>query len=163
MKTTNPCARQLGALTVALSIFAGLTFAQAAAPDLASQTPLDLDANPSFDFAPDPGTDPLFTPELFDLTGDAAGFAGLDAVRTFAGEVGETFPPGMEVFVAYWGNPGYALLAGTAMPPSAARRGQSAFSGLRLPARRRTAGLWRPPVCRHGRRAEPGDGCWPTL
>jgi len=69
------------------------------------QPPLDLDSSPSFDFGSDPPADPLFTPELLGLTSGQPGFANADALRNFVEHVGTTFPPGLEVFIAYQCHP----------------------------------------------------------
>ena len=117
MKTTSAWARKVGAFGVAVSIVTALTFSVSAELNLAPQISIDLDRNPNFDFSPDPNIDPLFTPELPGVSSKAKGFYRLDALRSFASEVNVKFPPRMEVFVAYWGNPGYGELAGTDIPP----------------------------------------------
>lgn len=87
------------------------------------QTPLNLDANPHFDFGTSPPVDPLFTPGSLGLATGQPGFDDVDALQSFAAQVGSSFPASLETFVAYWGNPGYAVLASTPLlsnPPAAA-------------------------------------------
>ncbi|HNQ90765.1 MAG TPA: hypothetical protein PKM73_19290 [Verrucomicrobiota bacterium] len=102
-----------------------------------AQTPLNLDANPSFVFSLDPAVDPLFTPAIFGLTADQPGFDRLAALAALKETIDATFPPGIEVLVAYGGNPGYALLADTAQPPTPL----AAASPLSLSGAFRSAGV----------------------
>lgn len=90
-----------------------------------AQTPLNLDTNPSFDFGPPPTTDPLFAPETLGLPGGTPAFNSVAVLNAAAQVVAGQFPPGLEVFVAYWGNPGYALLGGTGQPPLPLAAGSS--------------------------------------
>lgn len=104
-------------------LLAGCLFLPAAA--LAAE-PLNLDAGPRFDFTADPARDPAFTPERAGLTEGQPGFATLAGVQALAVAIDARFPPATEVLVAYWGNPGYAVLAGTAQPPTPAAAGSVA-------------------------------------
>jgi hypothetical protein len=75
---------------------------------------LNLNTNPSFVFGTNTGADLLFAPGLLGITGGQPAYASVEALYAFAGQVNEVFPPGLEVFLAYWGNPGYGPLSGTA-------------------------------------------------
>jgi len=110
MNTMEVPTLKTGALVLALVISTSTVHAQ---------TTLNLDANPSFDFGNDPPTDPLFAPEMLGLTNGTVGFNQVAAVSAFAAEAENVFPPSREVFIAYWGNPRYALLTDPAASPAA--------------------------------------------
>jgi len=82
------------------------------AAQLSTNPPLNLDANPKFDFGGGGQADPLFAPALLGLTNGMAGFDRAAAVAAFAQAAVAAFPPSAEVFLAYVGNPGYALFPG---------------------------------------------------
>lgn len=75
-----------------------------------AQPVLDLDHHPAFDFGDDPAADPRFAPQTAGLTNGALAFDRVAAVSALAATAGNRFPPSHEVFVAYWGNPRYAVV-----------------------------------------------------
>ena len=89
-----------------------LTAATTTAVAQTTQQPLDLDTNPSFEFGQSAAASSLFAPGLLDLTSGGTGYTNAAALQSFADNTLSNFPPGLEVFLAYWGNPNYALLTG---------------------------------------------------
>ena len=120
-------------VSVAFALAFSLTLDTLAGPAISpgpdSPSPINFDANPSFDLGGGAG-DPLFAPELLGLTNGAAGYDRVAAIAAFADVAKKAFPPSHEVFLAYCGNPGYALLpiaAPAAEPGGGLRSLTSAF------------------------------------
>jgi hypothetical protein len=99
-------------IIVIVSLFAAMAVITARSAKAQCSTPLNLDANPSFEFGTNAYASPLFAPELLGLTTNSSQYAGVAALQDFADNTLSNFPPGIEVFLAYWLNPDYALLAG---------------------------------------------------
>ncbi len=100
---------------------------------LSAQPILNLDLQPEFDLGDDPFADPLFAPATLGLSPGMADYEPVAAVSAFAAEAKAAFPPAHELFIAYWGNPRYALLpepaAAPALSPTGALGLASAFQG----------------------------------
>gem|GEM_PF-480953 len=103
---------------------------------LSAQPVLNLDLQPEFDLGDDPAADPLFAPATLGLSPGMPGYDPVVAVSAFAAAAKAAFPPAHELFVAYWGNPRYALLP----EPAAAAAATSPTGPLGLASAFRSAG-----------------------
>jgi hypothetical protein len=103
---------------------------------LSAQPVLNLDLQPEFDLGDDPAADPLFAPATLGLSPGMPGYDPVVAVSAFAAAAKAAFPPAHELFIAYWGNPRYALLP----EPAAAAAATSPTGPLGLASAFRSAG-----------------------
>ena len=126
-RTRSPLIEIVAALALTFGLNVNTSADQTPAPHPSGSPPLNLDTSPSFDFGDDPAVDPLFAPSTLGLSNGIAGFERVAALSALASVARQAFPPSHEVFLAYWGNPGYAVVPGTA-PAIGALAGGSPLS-----------------------------------
>ena len=92
---------------------------------------VDLNLGPSFTYSTNSSDHPLFSPCYYGLVPGTESYAEFEALAGFAEEVITQFPPGIETFIAYCGNPYFSL---TSWSPAAFTFAQESVGSAFLPS-----------------------------